>query len=316
MREVKIGLLGCGTVGGGFVRLLEHNRTEIARRQGIELSISRILVRDTEKERAGVATRLLTRDVDDVIGNGCHIVVELIGGDDPARGFLRDAITRRKHVVTANKSLLASSGNDLFDLAETHRVRIGFEASVGGAIPIVRVIRDSLEGDRVRSIRGVLNGTTNFVLSRMAAGADFDEAVRLAQQCGFAERDPTRDLNGSDSAEKLIILSRLAWPGTRLRWKRRQGIQAISPDEIARARCYGKVVRLVAQAAREGEEVVLSVAPEQVDASDPLASVTAELNGVVLQCEAAGTLTFYGKGAGSLPSAASVLADVVELARG
>jgi len=316
MRRVRIGLLGCGTVGGGFVHLLERHRERIARRHGVDLAISRILVRDVDKERSGVDPSLLTRDAEQVIGNGCQLVVELIGGNDPARRYIRDSIVERKHVVTANKSVLALAGGDLLDLAAVHGVRVGFEASVGGAIPIVRVIRDSLEGDRVRSIRAILNGTCNYVLTKMEDGTDRAQAVLEAQRRGFTEADPSRDLSGEDAADKLTILARLAWPHAEIHWTRREGIDGLTADQIVSQRRTGKRVRLIAEAVRRDGKVALSVSLHILSARDPLASITGELNGIVLECEAGGALTFFGRGAGSLPSASAVLSDVVQIARG
>lgn len=305
MRKLKIGLLGCGTVGGGFVRLLNQNLDVIRERAEADLEIIRILVRDPAKKRAGVDPRLLTTCARSVVGNGADIIVELIGGTEPARTLIRESIASRKHVVTANKAVLARAGGDLAELASVHRVRLGFEASVCGAIPIVRVIRDALAADRIRSIEGIVNGTCNYVLTRMDAGATFAAALAEAQERGFAEADPTLDISGEDAAQKITILAQLAFGNRATRWLRREGISSSS----------GGNVRLIASARLRGEVVELEVGPRALPPEHPLARVRGETNGVVVNTEAAGELVLYGAGAGSLPSASSVLADVVEIAR-
>jgi homoserine dehydrogenase len=315
MRKLKIGLLGCGVVGGGFVRLLEENASLVRDRAEAELSISKVLVRDARRARPHVHPSLITTRGADVVGNGADIIVELIGGTSDARALTRDALGAGKHLVTANKALLALCGNELFDLASTHRVRVGFEASVCGAIPVIRVIRDGLAGDRIESIEGIVNGTSNYVLSRMEEGATFEEALAQAQARGFAEADPTLDIDGSDAAEKITILARLAFPGAPLRWTGRQGIRGITREAIEAAAAEGRVVRHVASVAWREDAVEVETGPRLLDRAHPLAAVRNEGNGIVLRARGAGELTLYGPGAGSLPSASSVLADVVEIAR-
>jgi homoserine dehydrogenase len=316
MRKLKIGLLGCGVVGGGFVRLLEEHAPIIRAHAEADVSISKILVRDLSKTRPGVSPSLLTTRGQDVVGNGADIIVELIGGTSVARSLLRDSIASGKHVVTANKRLLALCGPELLDLASVHRVRVGFEASVCGAIPVIRVVRDSLAGDRIESIEGIVNGTSNFILTRMEErGATFAEALAEAQARGFAEADPTLDIDGSDAAEKITILAGLAFPGAPVRWERREGIAGISPVDFAAAAHEGKVVRHVGSIRWDGACAVLDAAPRLLPRAHPLAAVRGEGNGIVLRAHGAGELTLYGAGAGSLPSATSVLADVVEIAR-
>lgn len=316
MRKLTIGLLGCGVVGGGFVRLLEEHAPIIRAHAEADVSISKILVRDLSKERPFVSPSLLTTRGEDVVRNGADIVVELIGGTSVARSLLRDSIAAGKHVVTANKRLLALCGRELLDLASVHRVRVGFEASVCGAIPVIRVVRDALAGDRIDSVEGIVNGTSNFILTRMEqSGATFSEALAEAQARGFAEADPSLDIDGSDAAEKITILAGLAFPGTRLRWERREGIDRITPGEFAIAAHEGKVVRHVVSIRREGDCAVLDAATRLLPRAHPLAAVRDEGNGIVLRARGAGELTLYGAGAGSLPSATSVLADVVEIAR-
>lgn len=315
MRRISVGLLGCGVVGGGFVQLLQTHAALIRERAEAEIEVTKIAVRDIERERPFVDRSLLTTRGDDVVRNGVDLVVELIGGIDPARGWIREALGRRKHVVTANKRLLAEHGGALLAIADVHRVRLAFEASVGGAVPIVRTIRHALAGDRVRSIRGVLNGTSNFILSRGAEGVPYDAALAEAQRLGYAESDPSLDVDGLDSQQKMTILAQLAFGARELDWKEPVGIREVSQEDHDRASRNGCVVRLVASAVERQNHVEVLVQPEHVPASSPLGRVTGVTNVVTLQCDAAGELSLAGPGAGSLPSASAVLSDVIEIAR-
>jgi homoserine dehydrogenase len=314
MRRVNIGLLGCGTIGGGFVELLARERERIRGRHGIDLAIKGILVRDADKRRPGVNPSLLTTSAIDVIDGDCDIVVELVGGVDCAGAYVRRAIGRGRSVVTANKALLAGSGRELFASAASRGVRIGFEASVCGGIPIIRALVRGLAGDRVESISGILNGTTNYILTRMESdGVDFAAALRLAQARGFAEADPSLDVGGEDAAQKLRILSELAFGAERVRL-RVHGIADVTPEEIEQARSRRCVVRHVATARRVAGGLDLRVERRELPEFHPLAAVRDENNAVVLKGRAVGELTFVGKGAGSLPTAAAVLSDVIEIA--
>lgn len=315
MRTLKIGLLGCGTVGGGFVRLLEKNAALIAERAEAELRITKILVREPARARSGVDPAILTARAEDVVANGVDLVVELIGGIDPARDLVRRSLGFGKHVVTANKRLLALAGGDLAELAATHRVRLGFEASVCGAIPIVRAIRDGLAGERIRELEGIVNGTCNWILSRLEEGTAFADALREAQARGFAEADPAADLDGDDAAQKIAILASLAHRGRPVRWIRREGIRGVSVDRLRQAADRGDAIRHVARFRERDTHVELEVGLETLGRDHPLARVRNEMNGVVLRTDAAGELAFYGAGAGSFPTASSVLADVVEIAK-
>ena len=310
---VRIGLLGCGTVGRGFIELLSRERTRIAARHGVELDIGRILVRDETKERAGVDRRLVTTSALDVLDDGCDVIVELIGGVHTAGAFVRRAIANGRDVVTANKALLAASGAELFASAADRGVAIGFEASVCGAVPIVRVLQRGLAGDEIESIRGVVNGTCNFILSRMEEGSTFASALRCAQERGFAEADAGLDVDGEDAAQKMRILASLAFDAPVVD-EHVVGIRWIEPRHLERARAGGNVIRLVASAERVAGGVALRVEPCELDANDPLANVKDENNAVVVRARAAGEIVLSGKGAGALPTASAVLADVVEMA--
>ena len=315
-RNCKIGLLGCGTVGQGLVDLVNRNRELIRERSGVDLSFTRILVRDLAKRRPGVDTSLLTTQPDRVINNGCDVVVELVGGLEPARSFIQRALHSRKHVVTANKALVALDGFTLLQSASRQRVQFGFEASVCAGIPIIRALRSGLVANSIRSIAGILNGTCNYILTRMAeAGISFDDALREAQVKGFAEADPTLDIDGHDAAQKLKILAEIAF-GASISSESVQvdGIRHITLDDVDTARKLGYAVKHVAVAELEESGVSLRVHPALLPNAHPLASVRDENNAVIVKGDAVGEMFFQGKGAGSLPSASAVLSDIVDIA--
>ena len=315
MRRVNIGLLGCGTVGRGFVELLGRERDRIRSRDGVDLQIRKILIRDPDKRRPNVNPALLTTSAIDVLDDGCDVVVELVGGVHCAGAYVRRAIENGRDVVTANKALLAECGHELFDAAAKRRVHIGFEASVCGAIPIVRALSRGLAGDRVREISGILNGTCNYILTRMEQDdLDFDAALRLAQERGFAEADPSLDVGGQDAGQKLQILAELAF-GRRDVRLRVHGIEDVTKSEIEQARARRCVVRHVASARRVAGGVELRVERRELPEFHPLASVRDENNAVLLRARAAGEMFLAGRGAGGLPTASAVLADVIEIAR-
>jgi homoserine dehydrogenase len=297
VKRVRIGLLGCGTVGGGLVRLVAQERDRIRTRFGVDLTIGRILVRDTGKERPGVDRRLLTTKALDVLDSDCDLVVEAVGGVHTAGSFVRRAIDRGRHVVTANKALLAATGGELFAAATRRGVTIGFEASVCGGVPVVGALRRGLAGDTIERITGVLNGTCNYVLSRMDEGLGFAEAVAHAQELGFAEADPSLDLSGEDAAQKLRILAAVAFD---------EPVRQVSVRGID-AKTRGK---LIAEATRVPGGVALVVEPRM---SHPFADVVNEQNAVIVRGRAVGEIRLSGPGAGSMPTAAALLADVLEI---
>jgi len=316
VRKLKIGLLGCGTVGRGLVELVHRSDALIRQRSGVELRITKILVRDLEKERQGVDRTLLTTHPDKVLNNGCDLVVELVGGIEPARNFIERSLARGKHVVTANKALLALDGFSLMKAAEAQKVRLGFEASVCGGIPIIRALRNGLVGNNIQRLSGILNGTCNYILTRMSEdGFEFEEALREAQAKGFAEADPTLDIDGHDAAQKLKILTELAF-GAQVDGDavRVEGIRDIAADDVRAARELGFVIKHVATAELSEDAVSLSCAPVLLPASHQLAGVRDENNAVLVRGDAVGEMLFSGKGAGSLPSASAVLSDVVDIA--
>ena len=302
MRRLRIGLLGCGTVGGGLVRLVANERERIRSRFGVDLEIGRILVRDSAKMRPGVDVRLLTKNALEVIDGDCDLVVEAVGGVHAAGTFVRRAIQRGRHVVTANKALLAATGGELFAAAARQGVTIGFEASVCGGVPVVGALRRGLAGDTIESIRGILNGTSNYVLCRMDEGLGFEEAVALAQRRGFAEADPAMDVGGEDAMQKLRILASLAFEEP----VRRTKIVGIE-------RRHRRGTRQIAEARRVAGGIELVVEPRQIPRTDPLARVIDEQNAVVIRGRAVGDVWLSGRGAGSLPTAAALLGDILNL---
>jgi homoserine dehydrogenase len=316
MRRVNIALLGCGTVGAGFVDLLAHERERIRGVAGVDLKIVKILVRDAGKKRRGIDPSLLTDRAVDVIDGECDIVVELVGGVHCAGAYVRRALTRQRNVVTANKALLASEGADLFDMAKRSGVRIGFEASVCGGIPIVRALQHGLAGDSIESITGIVNGTTNYILTRMEEdGVTFDDALALAQQRGFAEADPSLDVDGLDAAQKMRILADIAFGASPNVRTRVHGIRDVTQAEVEGALSRSAVIRHVATARRIAAGIEVRVERRELPITHPLASIKDENNGVLIRGRAVGELMFSGRGAGSLPTAAAVMSDVVELAQ-
>jgi homoserine dehydrogenase len=316
IRKLKIGLLGCGTVGRGLVELVGRNDAIIRQRSGVELQITKILVRDLDKERPGVDRALLATQPDKVLNNGCDLVVELVGGIEPARSFIKHSLERGKHVVTANKALLALDGFSLRKTAALQKVRLGFEASVCGGIPIIRALRDGLVGNNIQRLSGILNGTCNYILTRMTEdGVELEEALRQAQDRGFAEADPTLDIDGHDAAQKLKILTELTFSAqVDADAVRVEGIRDIAADDVRAAKELGFVIKHVATAELSDDSVSLSCAPVLLAATHQLAGIRDENNAVLVRGDAVGEMLFSGKGAGSLPSASAVLSDVVDIA--
>ena len=317
-----VAVLGYGVVGSAVVRLLTENADAFATRVGRPLELRGIAVRRSGAARElppGVPSDLLTHDPDALIArDDVDIVVEVVGGIEPARSWHLAALTSGKSVVSANKALLADHGDVLHGAAVAHGVDLYYEAAVAGAIPLLRPLRESLAGDHVHRVLGIVNGTTNFILSRMhSSGAGFDEALAEATALGYAEADPTADVEGFDAAAKAAILARLAFhvPVTSADVYR-EGITELTAADIASARAVGSVVKLLAVAERDSSgAVAVRVHPAMLPASHPLASVGDAYNAVFVEAEAAGSLMFYGRGAGGDPTASAVLGDVVAVAR-
>ncbi len=315
--SLTVGLLGCGTVGSGVVRLLTEHADEIATRLGCRLRLGPVAVRRLSLDRV-VDVAELTDDPRAVIDHpDVDIVVEVMGGIEPARSLISQALTAGKSVVTANKELVSTLGPELLALAHAKGVRLEYEAAVAGGIPIIKPLRESLAGDRVRRVLGILNGTTNYVLTKMTEeGMELGEALADAQRLGYAERDPSADIEGYDAAAKAAILASLAFDAEIVAGDvYREGISGVSSVDIAHARRMGYVIKLLAIAEDHEGGIGVRVHPSLIPASHPLASVRESFNAVFVQADAVGDLMFYGRGAGALPTASAVLGDVVDVAR-
>jgi homoserine dehydrogenase len=318
---LRVALLGCGVVGSQVARLLTQQADDLAARVGAPLELVGVAVRDVSLPRDGVDPSLLTTDAEELVSRA-DVVVEVMGGIEPARSLILRAIEHGASVVTANKALLAQDGPTLYSAADAAGVDLYFEAAVAGAIPIVRPVRESLAGDTVKRVLGIVNGTTNYVLDRMATdGLDLDQAVKEAQALGYAEADPTADVEGFDAAAKAAILASLAFH-TRVSIDdvQREGITSLTADDVAWAAGTGHVIKLLAIAERntgdDGTEgIQVRVHPALVPADHPLAGVHGAFNAVFIEAEAAGELMFYGRGAGGAPTASAILGDVVSVAR-
>lgn len=319
MKPIRLGLLGCGTVGGGVLHLLRANAAYLAQSVGAPLEVARVLVRDTDKSRVSELDRSrLTTDAEVLLGDpSIDVYVEVMGGVAPARSYVERAIDSRRSVVTANKMLLALHGPALIDRAIANGVDLAFEGSVGGGIPVVRVLRDALAGDGVVRLEGIVNGTCNYMLTRMrTAGLDFDAALREAQAKGYAEADPSLDVDGHDAAHKLVVLAMLAF-GARVEAARvpTEGIRGIDPVDHRFAERFGFVVKHLAIGRDRDEGVELRVHPALVRRDTPLANVNGVLNAIALEGRALGPCLLSGRGAGDMPTAVSVIADVADVAR-
>ena len=323
VRMIKVGLLGCGTVGGGVIQLLRANAAYLEARVGAPLDVVRVLVRDPEKERVAELDRArLTTDPEAILGDASiDVVVEVMGGLDPARGYLSRAIEAGKQIVTANKMLLAIHGGDLLESAKKRGVDLAFEGAVGGGIPVIRVLRDALASDRIASLSGIVNGTSNYILTRMRAdGLSFEVALKEAQAKGYAEADPGHDVDGGDAAHKLVVLAMLAF-GARLDDAKipTEGIRGVEPVDHAFAERFGYVVKHLAIAKDRGDgsgggPLELRVHPALVAKDAPLANINGVLNAIAVEGRALGPCLLSGRGAGDLPTAVSVVADIVDVA--
>ena len=318
MKKIRIGLLGLGTVGSGVYRLIEKNREIIQKKAGIDIHIYKAADRRAEAGKAlGVPDGVFTRSAADVIEDPeVDLVVELIGGTTEARELMLSALRRRKHVVTANKALLAEHGREIVREALANRVELGFEGSVCGGIPIIKTIREALIGNRIERIIGIVNGTTNFILTKMTKeGLGFSDALRQAQELGFAEADPTLDISGGDARHKITILSSLAFKTpVDMSLVYVEGIDRIDRKDIQYAGEFGFVLKLLAIAERFDEGVLVKVHPALVSKENPLAAINWEDNAVVVYSDFLGKSMYSGKGAGSHPTASAVVADITDIA--
>ncbi len=319
MKNVKIGLIGFGTIGAGVVKILADNAEVIRQRLGVTLEIGKIADLDITTDRGvEVAKGVLTTDVDAVLSDPeIEIVIELIGGYEPAKSFVLKAIQNGKHVVTANKALLAKHGEEIFSAADEKGLGIGFEAAVGGAIPIIRSIREAFSANRFRSIEGIVNGTANYILSKMSdENCDFQTALQEAQEKGYAEADPTFDIEGVDSAHKIALLTRLAY-GTPISVEEItvQGITSITPEDIDCAREFGYRIKLLAISKFDGKSIDVRVHPAMIPVGHPMANVNGVLNAIRVCDDLMEENILVGHGAGALPTGAAIVGDVMEIVR-
>ena len=318
VRPLNVALLGFGTVGSEVSRLMRDNASDLAARIGAPLQIVGVAVRDPERPRGGLDPTLVTTDALKLVSRGdVDIVVEVMGGIEPARTLIHAAIEHGAAVVSANKALLAARGPELHAAAKQHGVDLYYEAAVGGAIPLLRPLRESLVGDNIYRVMGIVNGTTNFILTRMdEEGADYSEVLAQAQALGYAEADPIADVGGLDAAAKAAILASLAFhTAVTVEDVHCEGITGVTAADVANAKLLNSVVKLLAVAERTPDGVIVRVHPAMVPRTHPLAGVRDAFNAVFVEADAAGQLMFYGRGAGGTPTASAVLGDVVTVAR-
>ena len=319
MKPINVGLLGLGTVGGGTLTVLRRNREEITRRAGREIRVAMAAVRNVEKARQFAGEGLaLTADPYEVVNNpDIDIVVELIGGYSPARELVLQAIANGKHVVTANKALLAKHGNEIFKAAQDKGVMVAFEAAVAGGIPIIKALREGLTANRIEWIAGIINGTTNFILTEMRdKGLAFDTVLKQAQELGYAEADPTFDIEGIDAAHKLTIMAAIGF-GIPMQFDKAytEGISKLTKEDIAYAEELGYRIKLLGITKRTGKGIELRVHPTLIPARRLIANVEGVMNAVLVKGDAVGATMYYGRGAGSEPTASAVVADLVDVTR-
>ncbi len=319
MKTIYAGLIGFGNIGSGTVKLLMENGGLIEKRIGAKIVIKRIADLDLKTPRpVAVDRKLLTRDAKAILNDPeISIVIELVGGTEPAKSFILEAIRQGKHVVTANKALLATHGDEIFKAAEDRGVDIGFEASVGGTIPVIKTLRESLAANRVRSIFSILNGTTNFILTKMSdEGKNYKTVLREAQSLGFAEADPTFDVEGIDTAHKLCIVLSLSY-GKRVRLDDiyREGITGVSQQDIEFAKELGYKIKLLAIAIQRGDAIEARIHPTMIPFDHLLSSVNSNYNALHIRGDASGSVFLYGQGSGMMPTASAVVADLIDIAR-
>ncbi|MBP9949366.1 MAG: homoserine dehydrogenase [Negativicutes bacterium] len=318
-KTINIALLGLGTVGQGIVNVLKENNHEISQKVGFPINIKTVLVRNIEKAKAFDASLNLTTDFSDIINDAeINIVVEVMGGENPARQYMLQALQAKKHVITANKDVVALHGREMFEAATAHKVDFMFEASVGGGIPIIRPLKQCLTANKITEVMGIVNGTTNYMLTKMSnEGMDYNQVLKEAQEKGYAESDPTADVGGLDAARKLAILSSIAFnTKVSLNDVYVEGITKITPDDIKYAKELGYVVKLLAIAKDNVDNgIEVRVHPAFISNKHPLSSVNDVFNAIYINGNAVGEAMFYGRGAGSLPTASAVVADVIDVAR-
>ena len=314
--QIRVGLLGFGTVGSAFASLLERQRSDIAARTGLEIFISQIAVRDITKERPNLDAKVTLTDEPNTVvtSSEVDVVVELVGGLDPSKDLIENALREGKPVITANKELLSKDGKNLFSIADQNKVDLLFEAAVAGGVPLIRVLRESLLGEPVEKVIGIVNGTTNYILSQMEEkGVPYDDALLEAQQLGYAESDPTADVTGQDAASKAAIIAMVAF-GADICFDDVlfEGIEDITSSDIAFAQKAGATIKLLAMVTKSDDEIEARVYPAMLPNSHPLASVRDSFNAVFIEGKAVDNLMLFGRGAGGMPTASAVLGDVID----
>ena len=319
MKSINIGLLGFGTVGTGVIKILQQNSGVIEKRLGAKLNLKWIADLDIERDRGvRVDKNILTKDANKVLNDPeVNIVIELIGGYEPAKSFILQALKNKKHVVTANKALLAKNGSEIFETASKNNVDIGFEASVGGGIPIIRAIKEGFTANNIQSVYGIVNGTCNYILSKMSdEGRPFNEVLKEAQALGFAEANPSLDIDGIDSAHKVTILASLCF-GVRVDFDKvyTEGISRITPIDINFAREFGYRIKLLAITKKSGNEIEVRVHPTMTREDNPISKVNGVLNAIEIIGDAVGENMLIGRGAGDMPTGSAIVGDVIEISR-
>jgi homoserine dehydrogenase len=315
MKAISIGLLGLGTVGCGVVKIIKRNQDKLIHQVGCPVIIKKILVQDLHKIRpVEVDAKVLTSNADEILfDEEIDVVIEVMGGVQDTKDYLITALRQGKHVVTANKDLMALHGSELLTVASEHGCDLFYEASVAGGIPILRGLVDGLASDRIKQLMGIVNGTTNYILTKMSdEGRSYDEVLKEAQELGFAEADPTSDVEGIDAARKMTILATLGFSmHIDLEDVQVSGISKVTDEDLRYGKQLGYTMKLIGYAHREGEKVEVSVAPTFLSNNHPLASVQNEYNAVYVYGESVGETMFYGPGAGSLPTATAIVSDLV-----
>ena len=317
-KEIKAALLGAGTVGGGVYKLVERRAAEMPDKVGAELKITKVLVKNLQKKREGIPSEVLTDDWEGIIHDPeISIVIELMGGVEPARTYILQALEAGKNVVTANKDLLAEHGQELMEAAERNHRDLCFEAAVGGGIPIIRPLKECLAGNEITEVMGIVNGTTNYILTKMTQeGWDFDDALKEAQRLGFAEADPTADVEGLDAGRKMAILASIAFH-SRVTFKDVdvKGITKITAKDIQYAKEFGYTLKLLGVARNEDGKMEVGVSPMMIPSTHPLANVNDSFNAVFVHGDAVDDAMFQGRGAGEFPTASAVVGDLISVAR-
>jgi len=319
LKSINVGIVGYGVVGNGVAKILIEEKDLLRKKSGIDINLKKVFTRNWNKKFTyELPEELKARSISEILDNkDIDIVVELTGGIDFPYQLITEAIKKGKHVVTANKALLAEKGKEIFDLAEKYKIRIGFEASVGGGIPIIRALREGLVANKITKIYGILNGTTNYILTEMyKRGKSFQEVLKKAQELGYAEADPTLDINGTDAGHKIAILASLSFGGF-LDFKDVyiEGIECIERIDIALGKELGYTLKLLAIAKEGSHGLEIRVHPTFLPSDHPLAKVDGVFNAVMVEGNNVGETMFYGKGAGSLPTASAVVSDIVDIAK-